>query len=169
MAFVPAAFAWLGSSAGIATVAAASTAIAAGSAISQRNTQKNMAEFNAKVADQSAEVERQQSGEKQNAMRRKIAQISGTQNAAIAQSGIGFGGSAADLMHQSSVNAELDVLNTKYESDLRARGFGTQALAERYSGRRAASAGYAEAAGSILSGASQYGQYKSQLKSRQLT
>jgi len=165
MEFMAAAGAWLGSAQGVAATAAAATAVAAASAVSQRNTQKNIAEANAEAARKSAETERMQGTERQNALRRRIALITGTQNAAIAQSGTGFGGSAADVMKQSAINSEFDVLTTKYESELRARGFGVQAANEMFAGRRAAAAGRGEAIGSILSGAAQYGQYRGQRNS----
>lgn len=53
------------------------------------------------------------------AQRRGARQFLGTQKAAIAQAGIGSGGSAADVVRESAANAELDALNLAYEGRVR--------------------------------------------------
>ena len=53
------------------------------------------------------------------AQRRNSRQLLGMQKAAIAQAGIGTGGSAADVVAQSSDLAELDALNLAYEGRVR--------------------------------------------------
>jgi hypothetical protein len=140
-----------------AYAALAAAAVGAASTVSQRNTQENFAEYNAKLESQNATIQREQTVSKEESLRKRVAQIIGAQEAATAQSGGGFGGSSEDLMMQSSLNAEMDILTTRYEGDLRARGFDINAAGERFSGSAAKRAGYAEAAGSILSGVANYG------------
>lgn len=124
-------------------------------AIQQGTAAKNAGDFNAAILNQNAVTERQMAGEREEAQRRTARRVLGSQRAALAQSGIGLDGSAADVMQQSAANAELDALTTRYEGELRSRGMETQARLERYQGKAAKKASYFEAAGSILSGSGQ--------------
>lgn len=147
----------------------AGTAMQAIGAIQQGNAAKSAADYNAAIAEQNATVERQQAGAREDAKRREVRQILGQQRAAFAQSGGGMGGSAADVMHQSSVNGELDALTLRYEGDLRARGLEAGATQERFAGKQAQTQGYMQAVGTILGGASRYGEYKAGQEYRQKT
>lgn len=137
----------------------AGTAIQAIGAIQQGKSAQSAANANAANLEQTAAIERAQANQREEAKRRETRQVLGLQRAAFAQSGGGLGGSAADVMQQSAVNAELDALTLRYEGDLRARGMEAEASQERFSGKVAKRAGYFNAAGSILSGAAQYGAY----------
>lgn len=154
-------FAWL------PTVMTAGTAMSAIGSMQQGQAAKAAAGYNAAMMEQNATVERQQAGAREDAQRRQARQVLGAQRAAFAQSGGGMGGSAADVMGQSAMNAELDALTLRYEGDLRARGMESQAASERYSGRSSAMAGYMGAAGSILSGAARYGEYSENRRFRE--
>jgi hypothetical protein len=138
----------------------ASTAMQAIGAIQQGNAAKDAANYNAGMLDQNATVERQQAGAREDALRRRSAMVLGSQRAAFGQSGGGMGGSAADVMQQSAMNAELDALTTRYEGDLRARGMQAQATGERFAGEQAQRQGYFNAVGSILGGAGNYMGYQ---------
>lgn len=137
----------------------ASTAMQAIGAIQQGNSAQAAANYNAAILDQNATVERQQAGAREDAKRREARMILGSQRAAFAQSGGGMGGSAADVMQESAINAELDALTLRYEGDLRARGMNAEAAGERFAGAQAQRQGYFSAAGSILGGAARYGEY----------
>lgn len=130
-----------------------SVGLQAAGALMQGQAARNSAEYNATMMDQAATVERQQTSAREDAQRRQARMVLGQQRAALAQSGGGMGGSAADIMQQSAMNAELDALTLRYEGELRARGLNAQAEGERYMGRQAQRASYFSAAGSILSGA----------------
>lgn len=134
----------------------AGTAARAIGAIQQGSAARAAGDYNATMLEQSAAVERQQTAAREDAKRREARMVMGSQRAAFAQSGGGMGGSAADVMQQSAINAELDALTLRYEGDLRARGMQTEAASERFAGRQAQRQGYFGAAGSILSGAGQY-------------
>jgi|GEM_PF-5527028 len=58
--------------------------------------------------------------------RRESRQIIGRQAAALAQSGTGTGGTNANLIEQSTGNAELDALNIRYAGLLKKAGFEAQ-------------------------------------------
>lgn len=152
----------------------ASTAMQAIGQIQQANaasasyqSQQAAANYNATIMDQNARIERDQANAREEAQRREARQILGAQRAAFSQSGVGLGGSAADVMEQSATNAELDALTMRYEGEMKARGLMASAEAERYQGRAAGAnasaamrAGYMGAVGSILGGAASYGTYQ---------
>ena len=147
----------------------ASTAMNAIGAIQQGNAARASAEYNAKILEQNAVVERQQASAREEAQRRQSRQVLGQQRAAFAQSGGGMGGSAADVMEQSGIMAELDALTLRYEGDLRARGMEVSASQERFAGKQAQRQGYFAAAGSILAGAGDYMGYQERRRYRDRT
>ena len=147
----------------------AATAVKALGAIQQGNAAKGAANYNAGILEQNAANERQQAGAREDAQRRRAAMVLGTQRAAFAQSGGGMGGSAADVMEQSAINAELDALTLRYEGDLRARGMQAEATSERFAGKQAQRAGYFQAAGSILGGIGDYQIYQANKTYREQT
>ena len=134
----------------------AATATKAIGSIQQGNAAKKSADFNATMLEQGAAVERQQTAAREDAKRREARMVLGSQRAAFAQSGGGLEGSAADVMQQSAINAELDALTLRYEGDLRARGMQAESTSERFAGKQAQRQGYFAAAGSILGGSGQY-------------
>lgn len=152
----------------------ASTAVQAYGAIQDANAASASAQseaqamdFNAEQSRIAAQEERRQALQRELAMRREANRLLGRQRAAIAQSGTAFTGSNLDMLEESSVAAELDALNTRYEGQLRARGLETQSqmdtLAAQNARRNAKAyrtSGYLKAGGSILSGAARYGEYK---------
>jgi hypothetical protein len=134
----------------------AAAATKAVGAIQQGNAAKAAGDYNAAMLEQGATAERQQTSAREDAKRREARMVMGAQRAAFAQSGGGLGGSAADVMQQSSINAELDALTLRYEGDLRARGMQAEATSERFAGKQAQRQGYFAAAGSILGGSGEY-------------
>lgn len=149
----------------IALVASAATAavgaVAEGQAQKEAyKSQANANEYNAKVSDMNAQIARNNSSVREEAMRRKARQVLGQQRGAIAQAGIDFSGSALDVMQQSTTMAELDALNTRYEGDLQARGLLATAVGERYqAAANRINAKNAQTAGFIKAGAAVAGAY----------
>lgn len=116
--------------AGIVSAAAAfsqGTAEAAG-----YEMQAQAADYQARVADINAQASAQQYSAEEERVRREARQVMGAQRAAIAQSGVGFGGSSADIMRQSSIQAELDALNIRYAGSLERTGLLNEAGAQRF-------------------------------------
>jgi len=127
-------------------------AISAAGAMQQGRQAKATAEYNAKQQEVSADAARRQAAEREQMQRNEARKLLGKQRAAIAESGVGFGGSSQDIYLQSARDAELDALNLRYAGELEARGLIGQAAAERMEGRaRAQQAGY-QVAGSVLGG-----------------
>lgn len=127
----------------------------------QYQMQAQAMDYNAAVARYMGEQALKASGAEQLALRRGQRQVLGTQRAAIAQAGIGTGGSAADVVAQSTTLAELDAMNLAYEGAARFRAALTQAdldeaagVSYRYGAKAAKATGNIGAARSLLSGAS---------------
>lgn len=132
------------------------TAVSATGAIAQSGAASEAHQYNAGLMEQGATVERQQASQREETQRRQSRLLLGKQRAALAQSGIGSGGSAADVYQRSVINSELDALTIRYEGDLRARGLKASAEGERFAGNNAKRMGYFKAANSILSGTADY-------------
>ena len=120
-------------------------------------------DYNAAAMRQRAETERQISGQKEQMQRRDSRIQAGSRRAAMAEAGLGLGGSMADVDSQSEALAELDALNIRYQGELEAHGLLGQASLEEWqanSNRKSASSakrqGYIGAAGAMLGG---YGNY----------
>lgn len=127
----------------------------------QYESQANAARYNAAVSRFMAEQYAKASGAEQLGLRRQQRQFLGTQRAAIAQAGIGTGGSAADVVEQSTTLAELDAMNLAYEGAARFMSAMTEAdlqeatgVALRAGGTSAKASGRIGAYRSLLSGAS---------------
>lgn len=139
--FLPA----IGSSvAAVGTIAAGQNAAAA-------------ANRNAAMMRQEADTTRQQGGARAEAQMREAREILGRQRAAIGQAGIGWEGSAQDIMLESATAAELDKMNILYETELKARGLLGQADITKWEGKVAKRASYVQAAGTLLNAGAQYG------------
>lgn len=133
----------------------------------EANARAQANQYNAKVKEMQAGIERSQANAREEQQRRKGRQILGAQRAGIAQAGIGFTGSAVDIMEQSADLAELDALNIRYEGELRSTGLLADAEAELYeadvnrmAGRNAMKAAYINAGSALIGGASNYYGYK---------
>lgn len=122
-------------------------------------------EYNAAVLRQRSETALSVSNQRESQQRRTSAIAMGKMRAGIAQSGLGMGGTNADLERQSSVLAELDALNIRYEGENESRGLLASAnLEDMYAGanrsnaRSARLSGFMSATGAALGG---YGNYLS--------
>lgn len=151
-----------------ATAAQAIGAISsANSQASQYQSQAQASEYNAKVSRQQADQALAVSTAQQIQQRREARQVLGRQRAQMAESGVGFTGSAGDVLERSETLAELDALNLAYEGMLKARSYTTQAELDDFyarsyqsSAKNVKRAGYLQAAGSVAQGAFMYSQMK---------
>jgi hypothetical protein len=115
---------------------------------------KRAADYNATARQMEARATLQQSAGQEQQQRQKGREALGRQAAAVGQAGIGYGGSAAGVMNQSAVNAELDAQNVRYRGQFTAYGYNTQAQADRYEGNVALTRGALLAGGQLLTGVS---------------
>lgn len=136
----------------------ASTLIGAGvsaySQYKQGKAQKQMANYNAAMAEREANIEAQVSGEnaiRQREMnRRQLASLRGK----MAASGVSMtGGSSLDVYAQSVSEYETQVLDIFREGQLKQDRLTNQAALSRYEGKQAYSAGKIGAIGSLIGGA----------------
>ncbi len=110
-------------------------------------------EFNASVLRQRAESERTSQTLLEGQKRRIIKQQIGTQIATFAKSGVKLTGSPIDLMTDSLTNANFDIAIDRYNSEVSARGFETEAEIEKLRAKQKATASRLRAGRSFLGAA----------------
>lgn len=153
----------------------ASTAFSVMGAIQQGNAaeanakaQEQAQNYNAKVSENQAIAVNQQTAAREDAERRQRRIQLGNARASISQSGLTDTGSILDMFDQSAIDSELNVLNSRYEGNLQAKGFQEQATLDRYgasvsrmNAKQASSAKWINAGSALISGASSgYSTYK---------
>ena len=151
----------------LAVAAASSAAVGAVGAIQSgqqaqaaAQSQANMQDYNAKMADIQARQANAAAGREEDAQRKQARAAIGQQLAASAETGAGLNG---DLLRQSIFDTEADTQAIRYEGALKAQGLTDQAAiarsgaaASRSQGSRAVTGSYLSAAGSLLNGATTY-------------
>ena len=171
MTFMIPIFAAVGSAASsmgaMGMVSLASGALGAVSAIQQgqqanaaAQSEANMAEYNAKMAEIQARQTYAAAGVQEDETRRRGRAAVGLQLASSAEAGAGLNG---DLLRESIYGIEADSMAIRYESDLKAQGLRDTAALQRSGadvardrGRRAVSASYLNAGTSMLGAATSY-------------
>ena len=155
--FVPMLAAIGGGSAVAGGAMLASTALTVAGSVQQGRAASAAASANAAMMRQEADSARAIGSARQEAQRRRAREILGQQRAAIGQAGIGWGGSAQDVLEQSATAAELDTLNIGYETELQARGLMSRASITEWEGKQQRKAANMMAATSLLSSVANYG------------
>ena len=125
-------------------------------------SEANMAEYNAKMAEIQTGQTYAAAGVKEEQIRRQGRAAIGQQLASSAQAGAGLN---ADLLRESIYGIEDDAMAIRYDADLKAAGLRDAAAIQRSGaqvsrdrGRRAVTASYLNAASSMLgAGTSYYG------------
>lgn len=131
-----------------------STIASTGAAVAQGVNARNLANYNAGLERNQAKVARDQAVREEEGIRRGSRLFLGRQAAAIAQAGIGSGGTAGLLADQSGVYSELDALTTRYQGQLQGTGLVARANASAFQGRQDAGAAGLLAGGELLAGGS---------------
>ena len=94
----------------------------------QYNYQAKVNEENAKIAQENANVQRQQGIEEARLQRIKAASTIGAQKTAMAANGVDVTqGTAVDVIADTAAIGELDALQTQYNYEMKARGYEVQA------------------------------------------
>lgn len=154
----------------MATIAAgtaiAGTGVSVYSAIQQGNAAKASANYNAEMQRRAADDALQRGSISAAEHRDKVRQMIASQDATMAGGGADItSGSPLKLTTDTAGMGELDALRILNNSQREASGLNAQAENTRYTGRMAQRAGYMNAAGSLLSGASAaYTGYRANLK-----
>ncbi len=109
--------------------------------------------FNARISEQRAQSERSSQDLLEIQKRKVIKKQVGTQIALFGKSGIRFTGSVLDVITDSLANAELDIAIDRFNSEITARGFETQAELDRFQAQQRARKSRVKASTSFLSSA----------------
>ncbi len=133
----------------------AGAGVAAAGAISQGQSAKDAADFNAKVAANNAQTASEQANFDAEQIRSKNRRIMGAQRAGMAASGYDVdSGSATDLKYDSAMQGEMDALKAIYTGRAQATSFSSQSALDRMRGNQAVTGSYWSAGGSLLTGVS---------------
>jgi hypothetical protein len=116
--------AWAGAVMGIA-----GSALSIGGQVADGQAANAQASFSESHAREQARTVGNQAAARELSMRRETNQQLGAQSAAIAESGTGYGGSNKLIMDDSTTNAELAALWTRYEGKLAIQRYDEEAKA----------------------------------------
>jgi hypothetical protein len=176
MAFMAAALPFL--TAASAAIGVVGTLSQASAASASAKSERDAALWNAENDRQRATTSLQQSNAQEEVQRRNARKQAGTMRAGLIENGIALeSGTGADLVEESSLNAEMDALNIRYQGQLNAKGYGESANQNTFAasaaearGKNARTAGYFGAAGQVLSGVGGYiqGQNQTRLATAQM-
>lgn len=133
-----------------AAASVASGVVGAMGAMQQGKAQSQAATYTAQVADRNAKIARQQADVEQEDQRRENMRQRGAIRAAYGGSGIEMAGSPLDVLEDTAMEQELDVERIGYRGALRALGENDKANLARAEAENAKSAGAIGAMGSIL-------------------
>jgi hypothetical protein len=153
---------WMSIASGVVGAIGAMSQANAASASEQSAAQA--AQYNATINRQRAEMALQQGNAQEEAQRRENRQKMGNLRAGLVENGVGLdSGTGSDLVQESALNTETDALNIRYNAQMNARGYESQAALDDYSAKSAKArakaaktSGLFGAASSILTGASKY-------------
>lgn len=133
-----------------------STALTVGGTLLHGVGAKKQAAYNARVLRMQGKVAEEQALVSEAGQRRENQQFLGKQAAAFAESGVGYGGSALDVMSQSAKEAELDALTIRYKGQLAKFGYQTDAELAKREGNSAFLSSALLAGGELLKGRANY-------------
>ncbi|MBN6728216.1 hypothetical protein [Burkholderia multivorans] len=155
---------------GAAAVKGVGSVVSGISGSAQASQQAAALDRNAALSDQQAGQVYAQGVARESAQRAQAGQQLGEQRAAVAESGFNPNvGSALDVQVQSVRNAELDALQTRYQSILQGGTLEDQARQDRYAARTArASANNSLIAGGISAAAGLLGGFGNYAKGNNL-
>ena len=108
-------------------------------------------EFNATVLKERSQAERSSQVLLEEQKRRILKNRIGTQISLFAKSGVKLTGSPIDVLTDSIANAEMDIAIDRFNSEVAARGFETEAEIERFTARQKATTARFKAGRSFLS------------------
>ena len=116
----------------VPTLLAVSTAVSTAGAITSAVGQAKMANFNARIAEQDAAAARQQGEAEAARKRRAVARALGQRRAAFGAAGVTVEGSPLDLLEDLAAESEIEALDIRRRSLLRARELGIGAARSRF-------------------------------------
>jgi len=142
-----------------AVVAVVGTAVSAVGMYQQGKAQEKVANYNAKIAENAAISQRYQAEAQASRIRDRAKRLKGAQISSASKSGITLSGSANDVMYDSALAAENDVLTSLYQGKTGADSSMAQASLARFEGNQARSNSYYGISSTILSGVTESAGY----------
>lgn len=133
-------------------MAVAGKGLAAVGDIRQGNANENVADYNAQVANQNADLVQSQGAEQARLAQLQADRVIGGMRAAYGASGVTSDGSAADVIRNSAANAELQQLTIKNAADIKSTALRNEASLDYYRASNDRVAGYMNAASDIIGG-----------------
>jgi hypothetical protein len=101
--------------------------VAAGASAAGAIKQSQASTYNAKVDQGEANLSVDQANAQEGLVRRQGREALGRQAAAFGAAGVGYGGSSETALDQSSINSEMDALNTRYKGAITGYGYDAEA------------------------------------------
>lgn len=143
-----------GASSGIGTALQALGLVASvGGSLAGAQASQNVANYNAKVADNNATAERQRAAYDANLQRDQVRRVVGAQRAAGAASGLDItSGTPVAVLGDTAKQGEMDVLARLYAGESAATAYSNDARRMRAEGKAQKQAGFINAGTSLLSG-----------------
>ncbi len=129
-------------------------AVGAVGAISQSRAAANVADYNAKVAENDAIAVRQASQFEEQRVRERNQRLMASQKAAFGAAGVRAEGSPLMVLQSTAEDAEIDALAVRYSGSIQEARAKSEAAAARADGRAARTGGFFRAGTSLLTGAS---------------
>ena len=138
---------------------AAGTAVSAYSAYQQGKMQKDLNNYNARIAENNSMLAlRKYEIDKKDQLRR-YRRLVGDQRVSYAKAGVMMEGSAIDIMEDSALANAWELAKLKYNSEVEAAGYRAQATKSRFVGESAYYAGKMNAASTLLTSGTETYQY----------
>jgi len=122
----------------------------------QGQTAEDVAESNAQILDDQADIIKQGAKLDEFRKRKQLKQFVGTQTASHAKSGVEFTGSPLDVIQDTVANAELEISIGKFNSEVASRRKKSEAGRTRFAGEAAGKAGTIGALSTVLSSAGDF-------------
>jgi hypothetical protein len=137
----------------------AGAAISAMGAIKQAEASKAAASYNAQLRERDAGVALQQADRDAEQVRLAGRRTEGSLLAGYGASGVTLEGSPLDVLAMSASQAKYDEETVLYKGRLKASGYDTSAVLERFGGQTAMEQGKLNASSYLISGVAQAGGY----------
>lgn len=137
-------------------MAVAAAALTAYGAIRNGQAQKAALDNNAMVMGQEKKTANEQGASQEAIVRRNSRESLGRQVAAFGSAGIGYGGTSHTALDSSSINQEMDALNTRYRAQLSGYGYGVQSGIDKKEGNETAQNSELMAGAALLKGLGPY-------------
>jgi hypothetical protein len=132
---------------------ATSTVLSAAGMVQSASAQASAKKAQAAQAERAALISRQQAAAEEEKQRRLSRRAQGSAVANVGASGITLEGSPLDVLEDSAMEEELDALTIRYNGEIGAMTYESEAAMARSGAAAARTAGYYGAASSLLSGA----------------